>query len=51
MGLNKSKLGNFVVIGTIVVIRYMFFPIVFHFLSCMGAEVIKTKHKTVWRGV
>ena len=51
MAKKKRKLGDFEIIGTIVVIDIHVLFNIFHFLSCMGVGVKNTKHKTVWRGV
>ena len=43
----KRKLGDFEIIGTIVVVAKIVLSNIFHFLSCMGVGVKNTKHKTV----
>ena len=47
----KRKLGDFEIIGTIVVITYTVLSNIFHFLSCMGVGVKNTKHKQCGAGV
>jgi hypothetical protein len=47
----KSKLANFEIIGTIADIHQQVLSIIFQFFPCMGVGVVKTKQKTVWRGV